>query len=218
MVKGRQLAASVIAGAALSAGLISPMAHAAEGGPKSENPGIVGLTDSEGNQLCSAVLVDSQWALTYDGPLTCANAKFGTGDSHDAVEIDRTEVTDRAPDESQAMLVHFAEPIQRVKPAELDTKAPEEGEKLEVAAFNGTEGINKLLSVGVSPITIEGHNAWLSWFQQPEGMKLETAKDSGAAVLRDGKVVGFVELVTEQSTSAEDIANVADWVKETIGK
>lgn len=210
------IAVSVLA---LAVGGTVTTAQAASGGEHLEsNPGIVALTDSTGNQLCSAVLVDQQWALTFEGPMTCAGATQATADSHDRVDIDKRELAPtNDPAKGQAMLVHFADPVQRVSPAELSTEVPKEGETLQIVAFNGPEGINHLLSLGRSDITVKGHNEWLSWYGAPESMSLETGKDSGAPILRDGKVVAFTGLVTDKSADAEDVANVSAWVEETIG-
>lgn len=199
-------------------------AQAADGGEHLEtNPGIVSLTDASGNQLCSAVLVAPQWALTWEGPSTCMAATHATGDSHDAVAIDRQEFRSPAgdapgnyPTESQAMLVHFSSPVQRVQPAELSKDAPKPGEKLQIAAFNGPEGINHPLSVGRSDVTVKGHNAWISWYDHPAGMRLDRGLDTGDPFLRDGKVVAFTGLVSEHSVDAEDVANVYDWVQQTV--
>ncbi|MBZ8177399.1 hypothetical protein GSS88_06255 [Corynebacterium sp. 3HC-13] len=215
MLKGLKTTAAAAGLVAMA--LATPVAHAAVGGDKSENnPGIVALTDGSGNQVCTAVMVDSQWALTFEGPMTCSGAVAGTADSHDPVSIDRQEFKSQNPEESQAMLVHFAEPVQRVTPAKLSTKAPEAGETLKIAAYNGEEGINHLLSIGTSDIKVEGHNVWLSWYGAPESFSLETGKDSGAPIMRGNEVVGFTGLVTEKSADAEDIANVYDWVQSTI--
>lgn len=207
--------AKAAAGAAVAAALAgAPLAQAATGGTPSENPGIVALTDGAGNQVCTAVLVNSEWALTFEGPLTCGNGIAATADGGRTVPIIDRQYPDGGPDESQAMLVHLAEPIDEVAPAEFDLSVPEVGEQLEVAAFTGEQG-NHQSQVGSAPITVQGHNAWLSWYDVPEGMSLVTGSDSGAPILRDGKVVAFTGLVTEQSSDAEDVANVIDWVNAT---
>ena len=210
---GRTLAAGALAAAAATGAAVP--AAAATGGERTDNPGIVALTDERGNQLCSAVLIDAQWALTWEGPLHCGTATGATGDSHDRVGIDRRETPGRGPGASQAMLVHFDAPIQRVTPARLSDQAPKAGETLTVVAYNGPEGVNHLLSLGSSPITVEGASVWNSWYGAPTSMKLETGRDAGAPILRDGEVVGFTELVTETSTTAESVANVLDWIRAT---
>lgn len=199
--------------------LTNPIAQAATGpGHLEDNPGIIALTDGQGNQVCSAVMVSQQWALTFEGPMTCGGAEAATADSHDRVEIDSREFPDMGgPGKSQAMLVHFAQPVQRVHPARFDLTPPESGEALTVAAYNGSEGVNHLLSIGESGITVEGHREWLSWYGKPETLQLETGKDSGAPIMRDGRVVAFTGLVTEASVDAEDVANVADWVHGVTG-
>lgn len=209
----RAMTAGALALAAVTGAAVP--AAAATGGERTDNPGIVVLTDERGNQLCTAVLVNEQWALTWEGPMHCGTATHATGDSHDHVGIDRRETPGRGPSGSQAMLVHFDAPIQRVSPARLSNQAPKAGETLTVVAYNGTEGINHLLSLGSSPITAKGANAWISWYGAPESMQLETGRDAGAPILRDGEVVAFTGLVTDKSTDAESVANVLDWVNET---
>lgn len=200
--------------AAALAVVASPMAQAATGGTPSENPGIVALTDGAGNQVCSAVLVNSEWALTFEGPMTCGNGIAATVDGGRTVPIVDRQYPDATPGESQAMLVHLSAPITEIAPAQFDSTAPVAGEHLEVAAFTGPQG-NHQSQVGTAPITVKGHNAWISWYGVPEGMSLVTGSDSGVPILRDGKVVAFTGLVTEQSTDAEDFANVEEWVSAT---
>lgn len=111
------------------------------------------------------------------------------------------------------MLDHLARPLPGAQPAKLSAKAPAKGEKLDIVAFNGS-GENHTASVGRGSVTIEGHNAWLSWFDAPEGIQLEHS-DAGAPLLRgDNEVVGFVGLAESTGGDAEDIANVIKWIKD----
>lgn len=211
--------ATLAVAAALAAPLaVSAPAHAAEGGQQADNPGLVSLVDSEGRHQCTAVLVNESWALTWSDTARCGSSstvRDASGHTTGVVErrynVARDGVTHTDPTKSQAMLVRLAQPLAGTRVAQLSTEAPRAGEKLTIAAFNDRAAT----SVGHSPVTIEGHHGWISWFDAPSAMTLEHS-DAGAALLRGDKVVGFLGLAQHDGGDAEDIANVSSWVDSVV--
>lgn len=209
-----------IAALALGLALLVPggMANAADGGKVLEdNPGVAALYDGNGKFVCSATMVSPQWALTWDGSLPCTGAQTAViAGSHEATEpiaIDGEVSTDQGPSKSQAKLIHLASPVSEKDVLPRADRTPAEGEDVELLAFDGT---GKHLTS--TPLKVEGSREWLSWYTSPEGTATETGKDTGAAIVKDGQVLGFVGLAGTGTGGfdAEAVAPLNAWINEVI--
>lgn len=224
--KKASAASTLAVAAACAVSMAAPSAQAATGGPRLKaNPGIVALTDDAGNHLCTGVLVAPQWVLTDDGSMPCRGSSKVTGDvASNAVSIEDDVVpfpvdgwTGNDPTKSGAMLLHLDKPVKNVTPAKLSDAHPKMGEKLDVVAFNGPEGINHTLSIGRASVVAKNHNGWASYYGAPKGMTLEGPVDNGAAIMRGDAVVGFTQVSNPRGMNAEDIAHIHAWIREVTG-
>ncbi|MCH8613976.1 trypsin-like serine protease [Arsenicicoccus dermatophilus] len=221
------VSAALAAAAVLAGGLAgaAPASAAQGGGRLPANPGVVALLDGAGNHVCSGVLVAPRWVLTDEGSMPCLGASKVTGDiTREAVNVTERKIPfpvkgwkGNDPTKSGAMLLHLDKPVKRVKPVALSDAHPKKGEKLDVVAFNGPEGINHTLSVGKSSVTAKNHNGWASYYGKPSSFTLEGPIDNGSLVMRDDKVVGFVQVANPRGFNAEDIAHIHAWITKTAG-
>ena len=200
-------------------------ATAAVGGGHQENPGIVALMDDNGNHLCTGVLVTPEWVLTDEGSMPCNGATRATPNLlQNSAGIEGKQIPHPVdgwggndPTKSGAMLLHLDQPLEGVTPARLSDARPRKGESLQIAAFNGSEGINHALSIGTGRVTAKNHNGWASYYGAPRGLTLEGPVDNGAPILRDGAVVGFTQVANPRGSNAEDISHIHPWITETTG-
>lgn len=211
---------------AAGAGAAATSAGAATGGGHLEkNPGIVALMDDNGNHICSGVLVAPQWVLTDSGSMPCTGAAVATGDTlTNASEIDDSVLPypvkgweGNDPRKSGAVLLHLDKPVKNVTPARLSDAHPKKGEKLDIVAFNGPEGINHALSLGKGSVVAKNHNSWASYYGAPKGLKLEGPVDNGAPIMRGGAVVGFTQVANPRGSNAEDISHLHSWITKVTG-